>query len=228
MTRVYILPQSEGWLPVSLEPSNQQISIPEYLAVDYLETRTMGGKKRDFFKIMEGVYRNKNAWVDCTRNQSALMDFNSELHQSPINFGRWLGEGSHLSRVAMAYRPGAHLILDRAKMRLTYPGGVATVEDLDKESGNEIHLGLHPVQIPDFFHDNGSPYSGQSAYATSWFHIGLGHAVRGLTGRDRYLHTGGVSLGCVTMRASEWTRLYQAIIQCRVGNGVDVGYLRVV
>jgi hypothetical protein len=57
--------------------------------------------------------------------------------------------------------------------------------------------------------------------ARNWFYLGRAAAIRG--GNERYLHTGRVSLGCVTVDPVEWTKVYQYLILCRSGDGKTVG-----
>jgi hypothetical protein len=202
MAKAYVLPRTDGWLTVRPDGGGVNISLPEYLALDMLTTRVEAGVKRDFFTILEGVHRGTKASV------------------------RWENNRSNLSASAYAYKGAATLTLDKRTMKLTYPGGVATVADLGVSLGaTPIGNGAHPVQIPDFPHPGGRGYLASSVYATSWFYLGIGKAVSGAN--DRYLHTGSASAGCVTMRPSDWTALYRAIITCRRGNNVDVGTITV-
>jgi hypothetical protein len=200
MPKVYVLPQRDGWLLVRPDGGGSNFSIPEYLAVDFSGTRIEAGIKRDFFTILEGVNKGKKASV------------------------RWENNKSNLSDRTPVYQGAARLALDKRTMKLSFPGGIADVADL---SSTPIPNGTHPVQIADFPHEGGNYYLSQSPYATCWFHIGIGPAVSGSSGRDRYLHAGSGSAGCVTMVASGWTRIYKAINTCRVGNGVDVGTISV-
>ncbi|GGC00651.1 hypothetical protein [Pseudoduganella buxea] len=90
---------------------------------------------------------------------------------------------------------------------------------------NEIPDGSHPIQIPDFPHQGGRGYMTDSKYAKSWFFLGNGDAVGGLLGRDRYLHTGMISAGCVTVDPPDWTAVYEYLIRCRSNDGRTVGTL---
>lgn len=51
--------------------------------------------------------------------------------------------------------------------------------------------GLYDIEIPDYPHPSGARYEKQAPRAKTWFRIG--HS------GDRYLHTGGISLGCITV-----------------------------
>jgi hypothetical protein len=200
MNKRYVLPQNDAWLLVRPDNGGANFSIPSYLELDLTGTRTEAGIKRDFFTILEGVHRGRKASV------------------------RWDGNKSNLSTAPFAYMGAAALLLDKNRMTLTYPGGVATVVDL---SNNPIPNGLHPVQIPDFPHEGGNYYLAQSRLATCWFFLGVGVAVNDNSGRDRYLHAGSGSAGCVTMDARNWTAIYRHIIARRRGNNRDVGTLTV-
>lgn len=120
------------------------------------------------------------------------------------------------------YRAAASLQFNVSKQLLTYPGGqVKAITDPD----NPIGGGLHPIQIPDFPHEFGASYMSQSHYAKTWFYLGRGNAVPGRN--DRYLHTGRVSAGCITVDPSGWTQLYRYLILCRSGDEKTVGSVRV-
>ena len=92
---------------------------------------------------------------------------------------------------------------------------------------NQIPNGEHPIQIPDFPHHAGRNYMTDSPYAKTWFFLGHGAAQAGESGRDRYLHTGLISGGCVTVDPDGWTRLYELIIKCRSNDGTTIGSITV-
>ncbi len=121
------------------------------------------------------------------------------------------------------YRSAVHLQFSLSKELLTYYGGqIKAITHPDQP----IAIGTHPVQIPDFPHDKGILYLGQTPYAKNWFYLGLGNAMPGTN--DRYLHTGLRSAGCITVEPTGWTRLYQYLILCRRGDGKTVGMVTVV
>lgn len=72
----------------------------------------------------------------------------------------------------------------------------------------------------------GMGYLGQTPYAKNWFYLGTGNAVPG--NNDRYLHTGRVSAGCITVEPASWTALYRHLILSRSGNDKTVGTVTVV
>lgn len=130
----------------------------------------------------------------------------------------------NLTPSAIALRKPAQLFLDLSK-------GALRCESLQigaqVDPSNPLPVGQHPVQLPDFPHNKGIKYLDESRYAKSWFYIGSGSAVTGETGRDRYLHPGMISAGCVTIDALDWTALYELIIRCRGSDGKTVGTITV-
>lgn len=118
-----------------------------------------------------------------------------------------------------AYRAAARLEFSIAARKLRFAGG--ELEAITADAPSAIAAGTYPIQIPDFPHELGSGYMGHSRYAKSWFYLGQGAAIAG--SNDRYLHTGRISQGCVTVDPSGWTALYQYLILCRSGDGKTVG-----
>jgi hypothetical protein len=85
---------------------------------------------------------------------------------------------------------------------------------------NPLLKGLYDLEIPDAPHRGGSAYP-EARYGRTWFRIG--HS------GDRYLHTGRVSAGCVTVQEqSRWDELYLSLIAARKGDHVSIGTLQVV
>jgi hypothetical protein len=81
--------------------------------------------------------------------------------------------------------------------------------------------GLYDIEIPDYPHSAGARYQKQAPRAKTWFRIGHGGA--------RYLHTGGRSLGCLTViEIARWKEIYGSLIKARKGDSVSVGVLEVV
>ncbi|MCA1246062.1 hypothetical protein LCI23_05735 [Massilia sp. MS-15] len=114
-----------------------------------------------------------------------------------------------------------HLEFRHTEKLLSYPGGrVGAITS----PYNPTPLGLHPIQIPDFPHPKGRHYRSMSPYAETRFFLGHGYAS---AGNDRYLHTGQVSAGCITVDPSAWTELYEYLISCRSNDAKTIGTLRV-
>jgi hypothetical protein len=81
--------------------------------------------------------------------------------------------------------------------------------------------GLYDIEIPDAPHKGGSNYLSQSEQAKTWFRIGHDG--------ERYLHSGGFSLGCMTVvETNRWTEIYNNLIKARKGDFMSVGVLEVV
>ena len=129
----------------------------------------------------------------------------------------------NLTSAYPGFRGLAHVQFSLSKSLLTYPSG-KTKAITGKE--RPIPVGNHPIQIPDFPHSTPVAYIRQSHFAKTWFYLGHGAAVPGRN--DRYLHTGTLSDGCITVDPSGWTQFYQYLILCRSGDGKTVGMVSVV
>ncbi len=81
--------------------------------------------------------------------------------------------------------------------------------------------GLYDIEIPDYFHKGGRPYSSVSKRAGTWFKIG--HA------GERYLHAGSRSLGCMTVdEVTRWMKIYNELIKARKGDFMSVGMIEII
>lgn len=81
--------------------------------------------------------------------------------------------------------------------------------------------GLYDIEIPDYPHRGGSRYEKEAPRAKTWFRIGHDG--------ERYLHTGGRSLGCITIvETTRWVEIYDILIKARKGDSMSVGVLDVV
>lgn len=81
--------------------------------------------------------------------------------------------------------------------------------------------GVYDIAIPDYPHELGLRYVKDASHATTWFHINYE--------TERYIHTGGVSLGCITVtEKSRWGELYAVLILARKGDGIHIGTLTVI
>ena len=81
--------------------------------------------------------------------------------------------------------------------------------------------GLYDIEIPDYPHLVGARYEKQAPRAKTWFRIGHNG--------EKYLHTGGRSLGCITVTENtRWAEIYNALIKARKGDSVSVGILEVI
>ncbi len=80
--------------------------------------------------------------------------------------------------------------------------------------------GFYDIEIPDAPHRGGLSYR-NIQHARTWFRVG--HE------GDRYIHTGSLSLGCITVTEhNRWEELYATLIRARKGDGMSVGVLEVI
>ena len=133
-------------------------------------------------------------------------------------------KSGNLRKNSPGYHGPAQLTFSLSNKRLSYPGG--QVKAITHNGSQPIPAGMHPIQIPDFPHALGTFYVGQSPYAKTWFFLGQGNAIPG--NNDRYLHTGEVSNGCITVDPAGWTQLYQYLILCRSNDEKTVGMVTVI
>ena len=104
-------------------------------------------------------------------------------------------------------RDSAQMTLFRGAQRLLIKGVGEFSVLVDPR--NPIQLGTYRVEIPDEPHEKGRPYLDRSKYARTWFRI----AEQG----DRYLHTGEVSAGCVTVDAvASWDDICRMLLRSRL------------
>lgn len=82
--------------------------------------------------------------------------------------------------------------------------------------------GVYRIEIPDYPHKLGGSFVDQAPHATTWFRTSH------LDG-DRYLHTGGRSLGCITVaEKNRWDEIYAMLITARSGDDNTIGTLKVI
>lgn len=80
--------------------------------------------------------------------------------------------------------------------------------------------GLYDIEIPDYPHSGGTRYEKLAPRAKTWFKIGHNG--------ERYLHTGGISLGCITIaEMKHWSEIYNVLIKARK-DSISVGVLEVI
>ena len=172
----YIPDVDGGWLLVVLEPYREKVSLPFTLKVQ-LDERRDG---RDYFTILEGVYKGKRASVK-----------QGYLKRDP------------------KYKQQIKLIYYKSRGILKIYG---RSDEYRAVMNDPLSNGIYEIELPDHPHESGRPYLNRAKRALTWFRI----RVEG----SRYLHTGSVSAGCLTViDVEKWDSLYDAIIWCRKGGG---------
>jgi hypothetical protein len=113
-----------------------------------------------------------------------------------------------------------------AAVKFNRTTGLVTVGGLSMkaitDTGNPVPYGVWKLQIPDEKHTaSGNSYLSRSKHATTWFRI--------MDGRDRYLHPGARTAGCVTVTDVEkWTSICELLTISRLGDDMHVGTIEVV
>lgn len=86
---------------------------------------------------------------------------------------------------------------------------------------NKLNTGEFDVLIADMPHPKGSRYFEYSVFASTWFRI--------IDGDEKYIHTGKVSDGCLTItNHDKWNEMYSLLILARKGDGRHIGTLKVI
>ncbi|MEH7653480.1 hypothetical protein [Bacillus safensis] len=184
----------KGWLMVRFSDDKTYPQLPQFLHVE--NTKTEGG--RDYFKIVEGNLKGKEASVKRKDNGSSYLDEDApSLPAAQVHF---------------VLDSGLLWYLDDNNK---WVGPLTAITD----SKDSVPVGEHDLEIPDEFHNLASSYEKFSPYACTWFRIG--HS------GPRYLHPGTHSLGCATVTdLSKWTDLYNYLIKRRKDE-LSVGTLKV-
>jgi hypothetical protein len=185
----YVRETADNWLRVRIEeggdtrgrPSyigpaptpGRDISLPYGLKISLIETPG----RRDVFEILEGVNIGARASVSHdARGQSYLT-------------------------TAISHRPAGTATFKRDAQQL-YFGGMGPYNaftggefTLGGHHFTPVPLGTYKLAIPAFpSEQTRSEYGQWATYHKSWFRLGLD------VSNDRFLHTGTISEGCVTVR----------------------------
>lgn len=116
------------------------------------------------------------------------------------------------------HEPMARAVYSISKKTFTIHGKVYAAVDYKNAPWKK---GLYDIEIPDYPHSGGARYEEDAPRAKTWFRIG--HS------GERYLHTGGRSLGCITIiETTRWAEIYNTLIKARKGDSMSVGVLEVV
>ncbi len=197
-TNRYIPSTLDGWLLVIM--SGSKTSFPSGLAVSM--TSESGG--REYGLVIEGIYSGS---------------------KFDVKSGNLVGTFERTDGLEARFkRSSSPKIIDGVtydyELTITFSknGAVQTVGPYPAttDSNNPVPLGAHEIEIADYPHDLGTSYG---AYGTIWFRIG--HS------GDRYIHPGRVSAGCITCAPKYWVDIYKALNVARLGDGRNVGRLKV-
>ena len=135
--------ESQGFLKIKLEDDKSIESLPAYLKV----TAERRGAKREYFRILEGPYRDRSASVS--------------LKEDGVS--RLISGVTHEPAARAKYSISQKIfILNRKKyITVDYPG-------------SPWKKGFYDIEIPDYPHEGGRSYLKQSKRAMTWFRIGHG------------------------------------------------------
>ncbi len=128
-----------------------------------------------------------------------------------------ISDGTSNLLTGVIHEPPVHATYSISKKTFTIQGeSYATVDYPDSPWSK----GVYDIEIPDSPHEFGQKYP-EAKRPTVWFKIGHDG--------DRYLHTGEISKGCITIiETKRWPEIYNALIKARKGDSQSVGTLEVV
>lgn len=188
----FVSETSDGWLMAKIKGIREEKSLPSYLKIFV----THSDSKRDYFEILEGVYKGKSGSVRKKTDGSSYLE-RDFLVRDPVELVYSLSRKS--------------FVLDGAEYHV------------DDDPNNLFNIGTYDIEIPDAPHSKGRKYLDRSKFALIWFHIGHNPE------DDRFLHTGAVSAGCVSMKEIEkWTVVCRKLLIARKVDRMSVGTLRVI
>ncbi len=169
---------SDDWLAVQLDRFGRQ-SLPYGMKVQW---EGMKGN-REYFTLLEGTYKGEKGNIK-SKGASTSWFVTNLRHQPPgfIRFNRkqqaiWIGGQGPYNAFSGAF---------------THP--------TDGKTYTQVPAGTYPLCIPDYPHSaTRAAYSQWATYHKSWFLID--NCPGNYERASRYLHTGEISEGCVTVRA---------------------------
>lgn len=181
----YIKNMKDGWLVVKVDDA--EISIPSFLKVQYEFTK----QNREYFKILEGVHKDKIGSVKIDGGPYLLSDF--------------------------SYYKGASIEYSNRTKTLRVNNQKYITVNYHTEPWP---TGIYDILMPDYPHLGGEIYLKVAEKAKVWFRIGKDG--------EKYIHTGQVSLGCITLvEHNKWDDLCELLMKSRIGDGKNIGMLKV-
>jgi hypothetical protein len=195
----------DGWLKVLFD-NGFVWPLPEYLKVYVEEKRN----NREYFSILEGKWKGKNASVK--KKGWGLNDWDGSYFEDP-NETTWYN-----IKQGIPYEGPAELTFYRKSRTLKIKGvGEFSIK---VNSSKLTPIGVFDIEIPYEPHDLGLGYISEAQYSKTWFRIG--HS------GDRFIHCGTASLGCITVEdIHKWDRIYKHLILSRKDSN-SVGVVTVI
>ena len=126
----------------------------------------------------------------------------------------------------ISYKSGIHLIFSKTRQTknnkgiLKFKNGKKTYEAII--SSNILKNGRYELEFADSFHKSNEFYRKEARLYRVWFRIASNDGTK-----DRYLHTGSFSRGCITVTDVEyWDEICDILRKSRLKKGV-VGIVEV-
>ncbi len=156
--------------------------------------------EREYFTLLEGVLQGKTFSVKAKSGGSSRL-----IEGNP-------------------YTGPVHMTYSKSAKKLTVKGRKYKIIE---DPANSWRKGVYDVEIPDHPHMMPEDYLNKSSKAKVWFHIGHDH--RDEVAKERYLHTGTMTAGCMTMiELEKWDEIYKILIKARKGDSMSVGTVEII
>ena len=144
-TENFVSVTSDGWLKVDINGVKKKESLPAFLRVKLLQSDS----KKDYFTILEGSHRGKNASVN-----------------------RKLDNTSYLQSGILVREPALVTYSISTKV-LTINDKKYKTTDFEPEKWK---TGVYDIEIPDAPHKGGTYYTNKAKFAKVWFRVGHSRA----------------------------------------------------
>ncbi len=155
--------------------------------------------RRDYFTIMEGWRQGETGSVKTKKNGKSYL----------------ISGNPYTGPVKVTYsRSAKRLKIKRKSYKVI------------EYQGERWKKGFYDIEIADHPHEGGIPHAKKAPKAKVWFHIG--HEHRPGKDKEKYIHTGQATLGCITLtELKRWNEVYKVFIRARLGDSKSIGILEI-
>ena len=200
--------------------ANFEISLEAVItdAVKYIPDQKDGWLKVriESTKSVESLPAYLKVKIDHADNKREYFTVLEGIHRGKLASIKLQEAGSSQFISNIQHESGAYIIYSISKKTVTLIGKKYKTVDYKNAQWKK---GLYDIEIPDTPHRG--RLNNKIKMASVWFRIGHGG--------DKYLHTGQVSLGCITVvENNSWIEIYNNLIKSRKGDFKSVGVLEVV
>ena len=195
---------NNGWLDFLYE--NVRVSLPQHTKLQILKEEGA----YTLFKVMNGnaqiLINGKNIFLKGKAVRLSTKNIDKLTTKKP-----YIANGASLILTySNNFQSKANLIFNNKNIEVIFDKPIQTTNIIYK------------IFAPDFPHHYSNHYAEQTKYYGVWFAIEYGD-------NSRYIHTGRVSDGCVTVPPQHWEALYEYLISNQLSqNDKYVGTIQII